>query len=88
MAGEQFDGAGTIRKFVPKNSQAFCDGMRHRSQGTAVGFPITDNPEDGVGSDFETAWDAGWNAAHAQAGGAINSDEAECCDLNGATISA
>ncbi|GAG13506.1 unnamed protein product [marine sediment metagenome] len=87
MAGEQFDGSDP-RNFVPKNSQAFCDGMRHRAADTAANNPLTDNPEDGLGSDFESAWDAGWAAADDEAGGSISKDEAGCCNLAGTAVSA
>ena len=87
MAGENYDGQ-TNRKFVPKNSRAFCDGMAHRASGTALAKPITDNPEDGLGTDYEASWDAGWTEAHAVAGGSFTSATAKCCALVGVAVSA
>jgi len=87
MAGEQFDG-NTVRNFKPNDSKAYCDGMAYRASGSALGKPITGNPEDGLGSDYEAAWDAGWAAADAQAAGTISIDEAGCCNLAGTSVSA
>lgn len=66
MAGKLCTGAVTNNGFLPKESKAFCEGMFFRASGTASAKPITGNPEDGVGSQAETAWDAGWNYADDQ----------------------
>lgn len=63
MAGKMCTGVSTDKGFQLKESKAFCEGMAHRAKGTASNFPITDNPEDGVGSSAEAAWDAGWTVA-------------------------
>jgi len=87
MPGEQFDG-DDIRKFIPKDSEAFCDGMTHRQGGTLIGRPITDNPFDNEGNAREAAWDAGWTVSDDAAGGTIGATDAACCPLIGAAVSA
>lgn len=59
------DGVGTHFQKQIKNVKAYEDGVQYRMGGTALGRPITGNPEDGVGSEYEACWDAGWNDAHA-----------------------
>lgn len=73
MAGKQHAGFAPNR-FNPREQKAFCDGMAHRLADTAANNPITDNPFDNtnVEGDNEIAWDAGWNAADGDAGGALD----------------
>lgn len=65
-------GAGHIRSSV-----AFCEGVAYRASGTALAAPKTDNPHVS-GSEAADAWDAGWDAADADAGGAFD-HRATCC---------
>ena len=70
-----------------RESRAFCEGISHRAQGTAVGFPITDNPHAPL-SDAGGAWSRGWTVGDDSAGGAINPKDAPCCAVPQGTISA
>jgi len=82
MAGEQFNGT-LIRNFKPKESAAFCEGMAYRLSGTAIGAPIVDNPYSDPDGGIEAAWDAGWNSANADTGGALIP---LCCALEGTVL--
>jgi len=62
-------GAGRIR-----DGRAFSEGVMHRAQGTAVAYPITDNPLES-GSEAAVAWDAGWTLAETNAGGEISKSD-------------
>ena len=75
-------GIGNLR-----SSMAYCEGMTYRASGTLIGKPITGNPHDGLGSEAETAWDAGWAVAEAAKGGAITIANQGCCAVGG-TVSA
>jgi hypothetical protein len=49
------DGIDEHHQKILKNSKAYCEGVEAAFAGGAV----TLNPEDGVGSEGESAWDAG-----------------------------
>jgi len=57
------DSVAAHHQHIQKNVRAYDEGVRYRMSGTAALRPITGNPEDGVGSEAETAWDKGWNDA-------------------------
>jgi hypothetical protein len=59
------DGVSTYHQKTLKNARAYCEGVDWRMGGTAVQRPDTANPEDGVGSEAEAAWDAGYADAAA-----------------------
>jgi len=59
----------------------------HRAQGTAVAFPVTDNPH-AAASDAGVAWIAGWDLAEAAAGGTVTASDASCCAVPQNTIAA
>ena len=59
------DGVATNHQKILKNSRAYCEGVDYRFGGTAIEQPITGNPEDGIGSEAEASWDAGWTDAGA-----------------------
>jgi hypothetical protein len=59
------DGVAANHQKQLKNARAYCEGVDFRFQGTAAAFPITGNPEDGIGSEAETSWDVGWTDAGA-----------------------
>lgn len=89
MPGKQYDGRGLdeAKNGVTNNSKAYCEGMQYRTTGTAAAKPITDNPHQ-AGSEAETAWDAGWNAADAKAAGTLTRAEAGPCALGGVAVPA
>lgn len=66
--GQELANAGAGRL---SESKAFCEGIMWRAQGTALAFPKTDNPHV-VGSPDAIAWDLGWDAAEAGAGGPLD----------------
>ena len=84
MAGKMCTGSVGGNAASPHQSRAFCEGVTFRSSGTAAAKPITGNPHDGLGSEAETAWDAGWTAADDAAGSTLTGT---CCAPTG-TISA
>lgn len=88
MAGKLCTGAATNNAALPHQSRSFCEGMEFRAAGTAAAKPITGNPHDGLGSEAETAWDAGWTAADGAAGGTISAAVSGCCGLIGKAVSA
>jgi hypothetical protein len=63
--GNLCDGVAANNQKQLKNSRAYAEGVDFRFQGTAAAFPITGNPEDGIGSEAEACWDAGWTDAGA-----------------------
>ena len=67
------DGVSTHAQKTLKNARAYAEGAAYRCSGTAALRPITGNPEDGLGSEAEAAWDAGWNAADS---GTVDGDSA------------
>lgn len=80
MAGKISDGNDASLQEI-RNSRAYNEGMEHRAADTATNNPITDNPYDGEGTEEETAWDAGWNAADAYAGSAMPASAMESCSV-------
>ena len=68
-----------------KESRAYCEGISRRAQGTAVAFPITDNPHATL-SDAGGAWSRGWTVADDAAGGVIAATAAPCCAIPNNTI--
>lgn len=84
MAGQLCSGSA-LKNAKVKDSKAYCEGMQWRAQGTALAYPVTDNPH-AVESDAYTAWAAGWTFADDAAGGPIDTT-ATCCQITG-TISA
>lgn len=58
-------GASTLRE-----SKAFAEGILYRAGGTAIAKPKADNPHE-TGSEAFAAWDLGWDAAQAAAGGSL-----------------
>jgi len=70
----------TVTSADRRLAQAYCEGMAHRIQGTALAFPITDNPYSDPDGELETAWDAGWNSANGDAGGVLDPKN---CALSG-----
>ena len=90
MAGKLYDGRNEVsdaKNGVPKNSQAYCDGIVYRSGGTALQRPKTDNPNQ-PGSEQATAWDAGWDLADFNAGSQIPKGSGGPCAVEGITIPA
>lgn len=83
MPGKLCTGAATNNAATPHQSRAFCEGVTFRARGTAAAYPITGNPHDDDGSEAETAWDAGWTAAHAQAGSTLTGT---CCANTGTIL--
>lgn len=63
MPAKLCTGVSTQHGFLLKESKAYCEGMKFRASGTAAAKPITGNPDDGLGTALEAAWDAGWNFA-------------------------
>ena len=57
-------------------AKAFSEGIYWRAQGTAAAYPITDNPQDGTGSEEEAAWDRGWTVANNAAASTISQSDA------------
>lgn len=68
MAGKICNGLTNNNAFRVGSTQACADGAEYRGSGTAVAKPKADNPHP-VGSEDHDAWDAGWDLAHAAAGG-------------------
>ena len=68
MAGKLCDGVDTHIQKQLINSRAFCEGRSVQIAGGAG----TDNPEDGLGTEREAAWDAGFAAA-------LAGDPVGCC---------
>ena len=58
-------------------SKAFSEGIYHRAQGTALAFPVTDNPHLSGGPD-SLAWIRGWTVANDASPGAIAQTSAPC----------
>jgi len=83
MAGQMCSGH-ELKNGDPRESKAYCEGMFHRSTGTALAAPITDNPHV-LGSDAFTAWAAGWTVADDAAGDVIAVADQGCCSVT-ATI--
>jgi len=88
MAGKNCTGAVTNNADLIKESRAFCEGLSYRSQGSAVSFPVTDNPHDDL-SDAGTAWSIGWVAAEnaGTLGQAVNPAAAPCCAVSRGAVS-
>lgn len=78
MPGKLCTGVATQHGFLLRESKAFSEGLYYRHGGTAEGRPITGNPEDGLGSSVEAAWDAGWTVADDAAVGPITASNAPC----------
>lgn len=89
MAGKLCTGAPTNNAGagILSSSKAFCEGLAWRAQGTAVAFPISDNPHE-PGSEDADAWDAGWTVTNAAAGTTVDPDNCPCCAAPSNTISA
>lgn len=85
--GNLCDGVATNHQKQLKNSRAYCEGVDYRFEGTAAQRPITGNPEDGIGSEAEAAWDAGWTDAHGDGLGANGTVE-PCSARRGQTAPA
>jgi hypothetical protein len=66
-------GAGLLSQ-----SKAFCEGLAWRAQGTALAYPITDNPFL-AGSPDGDAWDSGWTVTNGAAASTVDPDAAPCC---------
>jgi len=77
MAGKLCTGSTTNNAYLLKETKAFSEGIYYRAQGTAVAFPITDNPHP-VGSQAADSWDLGWNRANTFAPGVIPQSSAPC----------
>lgn len=75
-------GAGHLR-----SSKAFCEGLHHRAQGTALAYPVTDNPHV-TGSEASDAWILGWTVADDAALGTVSKSAAPCCSVPQNTIEA
>jgi len=88
MAGKICTGTPTANAGAARlsASKAFCEGIVFRSQGTAAAYPITGNPHDGLGSEDEASWDAGWTVADDAAPGAITASDAPCCAVSTAVV--
>lgn len=72
MAGKEYTGVGSTNRFNPRHQKAFCEGMAYRLSGTAVGKPKANNPfSTTTENEAKLAWDAGWNAANGNTGGAL-----------------
>jgi len=78
-------GTQTNSSDLMRESRSFCEGISHRAQGTAVAFPVTDNPH-AAASDAGVAWIAGWDLAEAAAGGTVTASDASCCAVPQNTI--
>jgi len=61
-----------------RESRAFCEGVAHRTSGTAIAKPVTDNPHP-AGSSASIAWIDGWDIADGKAGSAVDPIQAPCC---------
>lgn len=59
------DGVAEHNQKQLKNSRAYCEGVDWRMGGTAIERPDTANPEEGLGSEAEACWDAGYADAAA-----------------------
>ncbi len=70
--GTVLNNAGAARIMA---ARAFSEGIYWRAQGTAVAFPITDNPLQS-GSDENDAWDRGWTVANTASPSAISQSDA------------
>ncbi len=70
-----------------RNSIAFCEGLAFRTQGTAVAFPITGNPQEAL-SEAAVSWDAGWTVADTASPGAVDAADATCCAVPATLVAA
>ena len=86
MSGKLCSGAVTNNSYLPQESKAFSEGIYHRAQGTAVAYPVTDNPH-AAASSAGVAWIAGWTVANDAAGGTITASDAPCVAVPTNTIS-
>jgi len=87
MAGKMYTGADTNNAAAVSESRAFCEGATYRSLGTAVAFPIEDDPHLKDSPD-SVAWIAGWNKVNAAAGGAVVRGAVPNCAITTKVISA
>jgi len=72
MPGKEYTGVGSTNRFNPRHQKAFCDGMAYRLGDTAANRPKANNPfSTSTENEAKLAWDAGWDSAHANAGGAL-----------------
>jgi hypothetical protein len=80
MAGSLYDGRDVTRakNGVKNNSKAYCEGITYRASDSAANAPKDDNPHQ-VGSEAAEAWDAGWDAADAAAGGQMGKGTSGPC---------
>ena len=85
MAGKACVGKAENNSDLIKESRAYCEGISHRAQGTAVAFPITGNPHASL-SDAGGAWDRGWTVADDAAGTTVAATAAPCCAVPNTTI--
>jgi len=85
MVGKVCTGNQTGNSDLIKESKSFCEGLAHRSQGTAAAFPSTDNPH-AANSDANFAWLTGWTVANDATGGAVSPANAPCCAVSTATV--
>jgi hypothetical protein len=66
-------GAGLLSQ-----SKAFCEGVQYRSQGTALEYPITNNPFL-LGSPDSDSWIDGWLVTNGAAASTVDPADAPCC---------
>lgn len=79
MAGDLCDGHAN-RNGKVKDSKAFCEGMAYRQTDFGDVATKAANPHE-AGSDAAAAWDAGWDAAEASAGGEMPVADMGCCNI-------
>ncbi len=85
MSGKACTGNQTNNADLIVEAKSFCEGLAHRSQGTAAAFPQTDNPH-GPTSDAYFTWLTGWAVANDAAGGAVDPANAPCCAISTDTV--
>lgn len=77
MPGKMCTGAVTNQCYLLKETKAFSEGVYHRSSGTALAKPLTENPHVATSS-AGVAWIAGWQVANNASPGAIANNSAPC----------
>ena len=68
MSGKLCDGSSHNSRVEVRETKSYAEGALHRAQGTAIAYPVTDNPHQ-ASSPASVAWIAGWDVAEAAAPG-------------------
>ena len=68
MSGKMCDGSSHNSRVEVRETKSYAEGAQHRALGTAIAYPVSDNPHES-GSASSIAWIAGWDVAEAAAGG-------------------